>query len=57
LAALSDATHWLLGTFREWQWRSREFHQLAGLNDRMLRDIGIACADAIYISSKAFWRE
>ena len=47
----------LRGTLHEWPWRSRERHQLAGLNDRMLRDIGIACADAIYISSKAFWRE
>jgi hypothetical protein len=30
LAALSDATHWLLGTLCEWQWRCCERHQLAG---------------------------
>jgi hypothetical protein len=30
LAALSDATHWSLGTLCEWQWRCRERHQLAG---------------------------
>ncbi len=28
-----------------------------GLDERMPRDIGISCADALYPSSKPFWKE
>ena len=28
-----------------------------GLDERMPRDIGISCADALYPSSKPFWEE
>jgi len=47
----------VLDTLREWRRRSRERHQLAGLGERMRRDIGITRADAIYPSIKPFWKE
>jgi uncharacterized protein YjiS (DUF1127 family) len=55
--ALSDATDWVFATIREWARRIRERRQLAGLNDRMLQDIGITRADAVRLGGKAFWRE
>jgi Domain of unknown function (DUF1127) len=39
LEGLSDAGQWVLDTLREWRRRSRARHQLAGLGERMLRDI------------------
>jgi uncharacterized protein YjiS (DUF1127 family) len=57
LAGLSDAGQWVLDTFREWRRRSRERHQLAGLDERELRDIGVTRTDAIYLSNKPFWKE
>ena len=57
VAGLSDAGQWVVDTFREWWRRSRERHQLAGLDERMLRDIGVIRTDAIYLSNKPFWKE
>jgi uncharacterized protein YjiS (DUF1127 family) len=54
---LSDASQWLLDTLRGWRRRSRGHHQLAGLDERVPRDIGISRADALYPSSKPFWKE
>jgi uncharacterized protein YjiS (DUF1127 family) len=42
---------------REWRGRARDRAQLASLDDRMLRDIGLTRADAEFLSSKPFWRE
>ena len=42
---------------REWQRRARDRSQLAQLDDRMLRDIGLTRADAEFLSNKPFWRE
>jgi uncharacterized protein YjiS (DUF1127 family) len=39
-----------------WRERARQRRQLRSLNDRMLRDIGIARADVLAESSKPFWR-
>jgi uncharacterized protein YjiS (DUF1127 family) len=38
-----------------WQERARERRQLAMLNDRMLRDIGVSRADVERESNKPFW--
>jgi uncharacterized protein YjiS (DUF1127 family) len=57
LAALGDATAWAGATLREWRRRSRERAELAALDDRTLRDIGLTRGDANYLSSKPFWRE
>jgi uncharacterized protein YjiS (DUF1127 family) len=46
-----------LATLREWRRRIRERHELAGLSDRMLSDIGISRAEAEFFADKPFWRE
>jgi uncharacterized protein YjiS (DUF1127 family) len=46
-----------LATLREWRRRSRDRHELAGLDDAMLNDIGITRADAEFLANKPFWRE
>ena len=55
--APSGAAQWVLWTFREWRRRARDRSQLAQLDDRMLRDIGLTRADAEFLSNKPFWRE
>lgn len=57
LGALSDATQWVIATVRLWLWRSRERHQLASLDARMLRDIGLTHAARDFLVNKPFWRE
>ena len=57
LDALSDATDWAFAKVREWRRRSRERAQLAMLDDRMLRDIGLSNADREFLANKPFWRE
>jgi uncharacterized protein YjiS (DUF1127 family) len=47
----------VLRTLREWRRRARDRSQLAQLDDRMLRDIGLSRADAEFLSNKPFWRE
>lgn len=57
LHALSDAGNHFVMTFREWCRRSRERAELAGLDERTLKDIGLTRADAEFLSNKPFWRE
>jgi uncharacterized protein YjiS (DUF1127 family) len=47
----------VVGTLREWRRRAHDRSELAKLDQRMLRDIGLTEADAEYLASKAFWRE
>jgi uncharacterized protein YjiS (DUF1127 family) len=42
---------------RAWRQRSRDRAELSALSDRMLSDIGITRADAVFLSNKPFWRE
>ena len=39
-----------------WLQRLRERHQLAGLSDHVLKDIGVTRADVDGETRKAFWR-
>jgi uncharacterized protein YjiS (DUF1127 family) len=55
--AVSDAWDYTVATLREWRRRNRERGQLAALDDRMLRDIGLTRTDAEFLSNKPFWRE
>jgi uncharacterized protein YjiS (DUF1127 family) len=55
--ALTDVANHLRATLREWRRRSRERAQLAELDDRVLKDIGLTRADAEFLSNKPFWRE
>jgi uncharacterized protein YjiS (DUF1127 family) len=57
LEALSDATDWVIAKAREWRRRTRERAQLAMLDDRMLRDIGLSHADREFLANKPFWRK
>lgn len=45
-----------LSLIAQWIDRSRQRHVLAGLEDRMLRDIGITRVDAARECEKPFWR-
>lgn len=40
----------------EWHERSVQRTQLASMNERMLKDIGISHGDAVREASKPFWR-
>lgn len=57
LQALSDAGNHFVMTLREWSRRNRERAELAALDDRMLKDIGLTRADAEFLGNKPFWRE
>lgn len=39
-----------------WQERASERHHLSGLDDRMLKDIGVTRADIESEAGKPFWR-
>ena len=39
-----------------WHERSRQRHQLAQFDERMLRDIGIRRSDVVIETTKPFWR-
>ena len=43
-------------SFLRWQDRARQRHMLAGLDDHLLKDIGLSRADAAQESAKPFWR-
>ena len=57
LDALSEATQWVFATFGEWHRRGRERAQLAALDDRMLKDIGLTHGDREFLANKPFWKE
>jgi uncharacterized protein YjiS (DUF1127 family) len=42
---------------REWRRRTRGRAELARLDDRTLRDIGITRVDALFEINKPFWRD
>jgi uncharacterized protein YjiS (DUF1127 family) len=46
-----------LATLREWRLRAKGRSELARLDERMLRDIGITRAEAVFLSNKPFWKE
>ena len=55
--ALGDAWDHAVANLRQWRRRTRERVELAALDDRMLKDIGLTRADAEFLSNKPFWRE
>jgi len=57
LDRLTASSKGVLDTLRAWNKRARERAQLGGLDDRMLRDIGITRTDALFLSSRPFWKE
>jgi uncharacterized protein YjiS (DUF1127 family) len=57
LDALSEAGAWVFATLREWRRRIRSRQELARLDDRMLKDIGLSHAEREFLANKPFWRE
>ena len=55
--ALGDASDHVVASLGEWRRRTRERAELAALDDRMLKDIGLTRAEAQFLSNKPFWRE
>jgi len=45
----------LVDTLLDWQDRARERRHLSGLDDRLLRDIGLSRADVDHEVAKPFW--
>ncbi len=45
-----------LNRLAEWQERAEQRAHLAGLDDRMLKDIGISAVDATHEADKPFWK-
>jgi uncharacterized protein YjiS (DUF1127 family) len=54
--ALRQALSRIFLALRQWRRRSRERAELARLDDRMLRDIGITRGDVWDEINKPFWR-
>ena len=52
-----SAPHRLFGVLREWRRRARDRAELAALDDRTLRDIGVARVDVWREIYKPFWRK
>jgi len=46
----------LLTRLVEWQERAEQRHHLAGMDERMRKDIGISHADALREADKPFWK-
>ena len=54
--AARDIAGKLLATWRGWRRRARDRAELASLDDRMLKDIGLTRGEAEFLSNKPFWR-
>ena len=46
----------LLTRFAEWQERAEQRAHLAGMDERMLKDIGVSQVDAVHEATKPFWK-
>ena len=57
LDALSDAAGRIVATLSKWRRRSHERAELAALDDRMLRDIGLSKGEAEFLANKPFWKD
>jgi len=55
--ALQEALSRIFVTLQEWRRRRRERSELARLDDRILRDIGITRGDVWDEINKPFWRK
>lgn len=54
---IENAAASVSGMVKVWVARSRDRRQLAGLNDRMLEDIGLNRIDVAVETGKFFWQQ
>ncbi len=54
---LREAPTQIVALLREWRERRRSRAELASLDERMLRDIGVSRADVWHEINKPFWRK
>jgi uncharacterized protein YjiS (DUF1127 family) len=47
----------LLRLLREWMRRARTRHQIASLDARTIRDLGLSAGQVAFEAQKPFWRE
>jgi uncharacterized protein YjiS (DUF1127 family) len=55
--SLREALISVLAVLRKWRRRSRQRAELARLDERMLRDIGVTPGDVWHEINKPFWRQ
>ena len=46
----------LTGLLATWRRRARERHELAQLDGRVLRDLGVSASEVAFEANKPFWR-
>lgn len=56
LAWLGSASAKVLYRLVQWQERAEQRHHLGGMDDRMLKDIGVNRVDANQEANKPFWQ-
>ena len=56
LGRLSNGFGRMLAGILEWQERSEQRAHLAGMDERMRKDIGVTYADVLREADKPFWR-
>ena len=54
--AAAEARAGIVALVREWLRRSRTRHEIADLDEHLLRDIGLTRLDAVAESRKPFWQ-
>lgn len=54
--AVRHHMEWLLDTLRVWRRRARERRYLAGMDERLLKDIGVTPLDARREAERRFWQ-
>lgn len=55
--AIRRSARRLMALLRRWRRRRRDRRELARLDERTLKDIGLTRADAEFLVNKPFWRD
>jgi uncharacterized protein YjiS (DUF1127 family) len=54
--AIARVLNAVLTKLVDWQERAEQRHHLAGMDERMRKDIGVSYADVLREADKPFWR-
>jgi uncharacterized protein YjiS (DUF1127 family) len=55
--AMRRSARYLMASLRLWRRRRRDRRELARLDERTLKDLGLTRADAEFLLNKPFWRD